>query len=402
MADVQLEYGHVRIANALYEAIIYAPFAGTQMKIVHCLVRMTYGWNQLSARVGRAELASRCHVAFTGGFERQFDELIREGVVRQVARGQGRLPNAYALNKDFEDWGKFSVAAKALDRIYGERPDLPISHPPQGATTNEGEVPPTGGNTEASHPPQGVRGTPHRGYQTEAKSVEIAKVEAPKDIESQLATTPRARPTDEDASRYAVGLTTAANNAIAEKWGEATRTRPLRWDQATQIAVELLIRGVDLELARTAIVDCIRASKLPRPPRAMNYFSDAIDDAAKNAEQRILDAEFPLARRKGAKPERVVNVVSAEANAEKAKLEQLYDRERAAAASAWGRDPTNAAQYRAIVADANQTFSAIIETKIGERGRNSEIILACAKACGFPPFVAWLRSREPAAAGVSP
>lgn len=246
-------------------------------------------------------------------------------------------------------------------------------------------------------PPQGHPPCPPGGIVRPPNSQNGAHIEAPKDSEiqeRQLTTTSRARGND-SVEAYATGLATAANNAIAKKWGEQTRTRPLRADLAEQMAFELIQADVPLALARMAIVDCIHASKKSQPPRSMNYFSDAIDDAVAFEKQRGLDAAHPAPHGSRAQraPQRIANVVSAEANAERAKIEEQYNDERRAAAVEWGKDPKNSAAYHHIVAAANTEFGAMLETNTGQRARNAQVVLACAKACRFPTFEEWLKRR---------
>jgi phage replication O-like protein O len=122
VADVQLEHGYLRVANSLWEAITYAPFSGTQLSIVTVIVRLTFGWSQDNVRISHRELAEKSNRAFTGGFRRALDELLREGAIVEIEPSIGQSAAAYAINKNFEEWGKFSVAAKLLARLYGQRP----------------------------------------------------------------------------------------------------------------------------------------------------------------------------------------------------------------------------------------------------------------------------------------
>lgn len=402
MADVQLEHGYLKIANALDEAILYADFTITQVKIVRCVIRLTYGWQRKTVRASHSEIAERCHIPNTGAFRRQLDELIREGVIVEVERPFGRTAAAYAINKNFEEWGRYSVPARALERLFNTR--LPTIDTVPSSGHSNGSAP---ASAESPRLPPSVRMTaplltddcPHEGIVAGSKCQKCGALVAPKDIERQerqLTTAPRAREDDELVQRYAIGLTTAANNAIAERWGESTRTRPLRWDLATSMAIEYLAIGIALELARSAIAEACRTSKNPKPPRSMNYFDGAITDAHKGALQRVLDSENPAppGAKRGGSPQRIVNIVSAEANAEKHKVEQLYQRERADAARQWSEDPANKVAYTAITSSANTEFVGLLETTWGRKGRDSAILVMCATKAGFPTFDDWLKQHE--------
>jgi phage replication O-like protein O len=122
MANVQTEHGYLKLANRLAEAVVVAPFTGTQLKIVTCVIRLTYGWGQKTARVSHGSIAERINVRNTGGFRRAFLELLAQGVLIEVEAPTGRAAGIYAINKDFEKWGKFSVAESTLVSMYGKRP----------------------------------------------------------------------------------------------------------------------------------------------------------------------------------------------------------------------------------------------------------------------------------------
>lgn len=114
---------HVRLGNRLLEALISAGFHGVQYKIVFAIARQTLGWQQHSVLVSLPELATLCGSKPVGGFRRALKELIDEGVIVLVAAGGGALSNGYALNQNFEQWGRFSQAEAKLAAIWGKRPE---------------------------------------------------------------------------------------------------------------------------------------------------------------------------------------------------------------------------------------------------------------------------------------
>lgn len=279
MADVQLEHGHLRIANALDEAITFAAFTGTQTKVVRCLVRLTFGWRRHTVRIALPDIAERCNVAFTGGFRRALDELIREGVVLEIEQSSGRCAALYAINKDFEAWGKFSVAARALESLYGERPEsndsrIPRSHslldkePPQGHE-QESYMPPQG----ESHAPTGQDDSPHRGMNTGAKSLIGETVQPPKDSERherQVDVDDEAPVPEPELSALYIAIW--ANRAALERWPNTTRTYTP--GSATSIATDLREAGVEWQVVRESIYRQMR--KLPEQPGSVHYFRPGI------------------------------------------------------------------------------------------------------------------------------
>jgi phage replication O-like protein O len=110
MADVQLEHGHVRIANRLFEAILDADFTGAQSRILVALIRLTYGWRRRTVTLTVPELAAYCRMQPVGGFRRALRDLVGEGVVIQLEHDRGRSATTYAIQKDFMAWGRYSVA----------------------------------------------------------------------------------------------------------------------------------------------------------------------------------------------------------------------------------------------------------------------------------------------------
>ncbi len=406
MADVQLEHGFIRIANALYEAILLAPFTATQSKIVHALMRLTYGWGQKSVRVSHPDLAERCGFSLVhgrpgGSFRDALRDLLAAGVIQELDAPIGQTPAAYAINKDFEHWGQFSVAASRVEALFGERPPSidkrPVRSPEKRGPVDSPAARPQAPIRPAGSPTSG----PPPGRIIDDKPLSDMALSPPERQERQErhATTTGGF-SDEAIREYSIGLTTAANNGIAERWGEATRTRPLRWDLANQQAVEYMHLGIPLEVARKAIVDACRGSKNQTPPRSMNYFDGAITDAFKAIQQREHDAANPIpSRQKGPTQPRVSisrggDVSVADRNEAERRQKTAYDEDRKAAGMNWGKDPANAAAFHAIVAAANTEFADMIETRFGQMARDKEVISKCADAAGFPGFDEWRRAQE--------
>ena len=107
MADVQLENGHVRIANALWEAWNRADLDRNELRVLLALVRLSYGWGRSDTagtagykRIERATgLGSRAVAAGVKG-------LVQKQVVQRVRPGvkASGTPAVYAIVKDFDRW----------------------------------------------------------------------------------------------------------------------------------------------------------------------------------------------------------------------------------------------------------------------------------------------------------
>lgn len=408
MADVQLEHGFIRIANTLYAAINLAPFNATQLRIVHCIMRLTYGWDRKSVRISQPELAERCGVPLFnngrpgGAFRDSMHELLRENVVLELELPTGSTPAAYAINKNFEEWGRFSVAAKRVEKLFGERPpsvDRRPSNRPENGRPTDRPVPESPARPQAiQRPADGPVNGPVPGQRISDNARGDNALSPPTDIERQeIHDVANARASQTDVDSYAVKLATAANNAITERYGE--QPNPLHWSRATSLAAELLNRGVDIDLARKAIAQCVRTSKNGEPPKSMNYFANVIDDAVKADEMRALNAAHPAPAR-SVKPARIAVNASADGISITTKhdLEREYRAAKRDAGIAWGKDVGNKEQYRALVAAATKEFADFLAGESPQpwavRARDSRIVDLCADAAGFPAFDVWIRQNR--------
>lgn len=421
MANVQLEHGHVRIANALEEAIIFAKFSVTQMKIVRCIIRLTWGWRARTVRISHQDLAVRCNTTAAGGFRKEFTELVREHVILQVEEPHGRTPGVYAINKDFEKWGRLSVPASALNALFGDRPETanksnrvpstgqsmpsPESDrvPSAGHSTEADRVPSEGQSNSRKVPSNEPEGALNRAPYSTGKGTLISvsdcndsELAPPKDSIRQRKTTSEshARAGARAEASYAGRLVDTAVTAIGEKW--PTTVAAIQTTAAELLASDLIATGVDLDLACAAVGNRIRHSKQPEPPASISYFREAILDAHRLAEHEELKHSGDTnGARRGGRPSRVAAIVDPDAAEKRDQLERDYRAEKRAAAIAWGKDPANAAAYQVIVAAANERLADFLHTKYGPGARDQDVIERCQSQLDFPDFDAWCASRQP-------
>jgi phage replication O-like protein O len=347
VADVQTEHGYMKLANDLDEALTYAPFRGlSQAKIARAIVRMTFGWGRKTVRISTTELAERCNERYSGAFQRALRQLIDEGVVWEVEKGAGRRSSLFAVNKNYEEWGRFSVAARTLDRLFKVRlpsddtalsrfnlspskgcatieenatDDAPPAHPSKGeqvdfvAHPHEGEH--AGDPENDSHLPEGEQQklaslpegenvgrnsifdeTLQRRKDSTTKDSVVGTGE--KDHITKQATTPSpagvgtvAQSPDSESTpvrEYAIALSTAVNAGIAQRWGEQPTL--VKYGTGLQLATLLIARGVPVEDARTTIAEACQRSKKDRPPNTIEWFRNPILEAIDEARQRALNA----------------------------------------------------------------------------------------------------------------
>lgn len=443
MANVQLENGYTRTANQLEEAIIWAPFDGTEFRIVRAVIRLTYGWRRRTVRISQVELAQKCRTTATGGWRRKFESLIREGVLVEVQAPTGRTPGAYAMNKNFERWGVYSVPAAALEATFRDRPnhvdddprgakriqaasvdefqrDLDLggdrtgghdaldddsrSLPPQGQSNAENEgrsMPPQGQSTEIRLPlrvtlpaPTGNSDRPHRGSHDAPKSNNDNELAPRKDIgkkEKDSSSKERAAAADVGSTEFETRIVNAARDAVGRRWpGKSLSVR-----HASDVVQALLEAGIDPEFAVDTIRQAI-ARKLGDPPASIAWLKSRILDAHRDREheERKHGGDPDPKPRSSGKAKPLADLVDPDAAARREQAVADYNAARQAAAIAWAKDPANAAQVKAINVAANQAFAEYIGTSWGQQGRDRDILDRLVQAVPFPDIDAWSSERK--------
>lgn len=404
-ADAGPSTAHIRIPNRLFEAVLDADFTDRQKVICYALLRVTTGWNQASATMTQDELAELCGMVrrgeHAGGtFRAALKELEKESVVFAVDRGPGR-PKAYALNPDFEKWGRFSIAPNRLKKRFGtryENADLDLKETISEVARAQAE--PVDGHAHPQadlSPTDGRQGRPLTGVPKSVTPISDNDLQGRKDMTDRkdrttTATTAADEPSDE--ARYCLGITTAANAAITKKWGE--QIHPLYYGTATQLAADLIQIGIKLDVAQKSIAAQVDKSKNVTPPSSIEYFRRGILQSGQSDEQRAIDAVTPLpsqveiSQRSTAMVDDTVKML--ERYSTDREMLPKYERERERAAKAWSEAPANAVQVAAITRTAEDANAFL-----GPKWVARSLATALADACGFPKFDVWLAARRPTA-----
>jgi hypothetical protein len=189
--------------------------------------------------------------------------------------------------------------------------------------------------------------------------------------------------TTPDVPAYARGLAEAMNGGILAKWGDgAPRVRP---STGTQLAADLIARSIPLARAQVAIATwCVR-SKLPAPPRSLEYVRQIAIEAHEAEEERQAERGRATRRRKLAT---VGDVLSRSALRAKEETEVAYQAARTAAAVAWCKDnPKRAKLVADRVARDNPTLTPFFVGKLA--------IDACVEHAKFPDVATWIKTRTP-------
>lgn len=428
MADVQREHGYTGVANRLLEAIIEAGFSERQIRILLVLMRLTYGWRRATVLLTELQLARRSGGASerapraSGSWRGELHDLIENRVIARVETAD-RGVFTWAINKDFEQWGRFARAIDYLASQWDERPrqargahDAVKDHlaQPRATSIDENERhdwPKSGPDGEDEWPNPRPDSGPALGQSVaqeqatkpdlgvENQGLRASERNGKKEKENSTTTTAtRSREEDDVVNAYALRLTAAANAGITRRWGE--QPNPMHFGQAMQLASDLIAADIPVEVATDSIArQC--AAKRGEKPGTIEYFRLGIVDHNRRRIQREFDAANPVeARGTGGEPTRI-HIDQAALTQQRqvkirtdAEIQAEYDRERRKAVDAWAT--ANPARYREIVAKANEERREMLRaagcaesSPLGTRARDAKIATQCGAAVNFPTFDAW-------------
>ena len=96
MASPQCEDGYTKIANELLDAMCTLYLPGNEWKILHSIIRKTYGWNKKVDWISGSQLA-----LMTGLHRSRVCEALRSLLEKHVILKEGRL---VAVQKDYSKW----------------------------------------------------------------------------------------------------------------------------------------------------------------------------------------------------------------------------------------------------------------------------------------------------------
>lgn len=112
MANPQLENGHLKIANEIWDHLMSIGLSGTEHDLVMMVIRRTWGWNKKTSEISLAEFLQATHKP-----ERTGASALKTLVAKNVlicTKGGGRgVRSSWQLNKDWESWKTLpSIAEK--------------------------------------------------------------------------------------------------------------------------------------------------------------------------------------------------------------------------------------------------------------------------------------------------
>lgn len=122
-AGPQLEDGHIRIANELFDAILKFPFTLKQQSVVLAVLRKTYGFSKKVDDVSAAQLGALCGMARNHVTE-TLNQLCRMGV---ISKRCGEYGSVVGINKRYSEWAPAErPASPSVHKVVPDR-DSPKS-----------------------------------------------------------------------------------------------------------------------------------------------------------------------------------------------------------------------------------------------------------------------------------
>lgn len=112
----QVEDGHVRVANELYDAILRAGFSKRELLVVWAVIRRTYGFSKLTDDITLGQFSSMTGLD-KANVSRTVDDLIKK---RVLLKRQGRYGQVLGINKHYYQWGglpKRQIVAKTTTGV---------------------------------------------------------------------------------------------------------------------------------------------------------------------------------------------------------------------------------------------------------------------------------------------
>ncbi len=102
IANPQVETGHLRIANDLFEAICRADLSGAELRVTLAIIRETYGWRRKQATITAKRLMELTGITDRGYVSRISTRLAGIGIIKK--QSDWGHPSTFTIIKDYETW----------------------------------------------------------------------------------------------------------------------------------------------------------------------------------------------------------------------------------------------------------------------------------------------------------
>ena len=119
MANPQLENGYTSIANEILDNLCKLSLNGTELKVVICIFRYTFGFRRKSHKLSASFIArwGNCDVR---AVKRALKKLQEDKIIICVNSEMRGVTSELMFNKNYEQKGKSAVSKKAKKVLYEE------------------------------------------------------------------------------------------------------------------------------------------------------------------------------------------------------------------------------------------------------------------------------------------
>lgn len=128
-ATPQLEDGHIRIANELFDAILKFPFTLKQQSVVLAILRKTYGYSKKVDDVSASQIGDLCGIS-----RNHVTEALNElAEMKVITKARGNYGSLVGINKLYGEW------------VHLEKPQAKKRSPESGLVPNKDATSPESG-----------------------------------------------------------------------------------------------------------------------------------------------------------------------------------------------------------------------------------------------------------------
>lgn len=103
MANPQIENGYTAVANEILDHLYKQPLNGTELKVIMCILRYTFGFQRKSHKLSATFIAKwgNCDLRTV---KRALKKLQQDRVIIYINSGQRGVTAELMFNKDYEQW----------------------------------------------------------------------------------------------------------------------------------------------------------------------------------------------------------------------------------------------------------------------------------------------------------
>jgi phage replication O-like protein O len=120
MANPQLEDGHLRIANEVWDALARTRISGQCRQVLDVIIRKTWGFNKKRDAIALSQFSNatglrKSHVS------RAIDQLLKMNIIKRFRSPNigDTTPTTYSVNKDYATWGGVPIKGVSPKTVQG-------------------------------------------------------------------------------------------------------------------------------------------------------------------------------------------------------------------------------------------------------------------------------------------